>query len=1318
MSISLLSLVKTYSDPLQKARRATGQFVEVPQWIKEMKNSSETIESTKRSQAKRILSGAGKLSPEDFQAVANTRNLDLIGFLADRKDLTPEQAKTILHSDVPFERSEHHMGPGNGEKYAHSYSNPTAEQTAKADAEGFQVNRYSDRKVQKKKDEAYNKLIPKAMGGTAGWQDFLKNTSEDVLRHILKKPNTGTYPQLQSGDLFHIITERPKLGSENLQTMMRKPEWDAGHMTELMNRPEAHLKATGLANLRGDQITPSMVSSVFRSGDPETISSILNNASVPITNDQLQGALKHQDGKIVKASAQRLGELLNHTSNHPEIDRGAALTTALEKLQPSNLDKMIERWHYYTHRGDDYKPTQEHKAALIHRLSQNPHQLSSTEFVKAAKWSPEEANQIVQIAANAPSNNQRDRYSQTKPGELIAQALYQHKSDITPESLRQILAAPTDQHFKILTHVLDHPNMTPELVKMAAQHLPAMENSYEQNRVRSKLVSHPQIDPETLLGIVGTDFDKIDKDTKRALVINPSSPRALWESMAFGPDPYMRQAAAENPIATSEDVTRGLADEDKNVRHAWIKSTPTEKMTPEHWKTIVADRAPINRALAAQRNDMPPEALRHFLLKDKAGGVNLAALNQITGPDGFDPALIGEAIKQMSPHSLASFGNSTAFSKEQTDAIHKRLIEDKVVKMAKLNKQATDGKITPEDLTKKMDALKKQHGQSLLNVSQWKNLSPDTVHSVLAGVENHKLNTAMQNMQGNDLITPDHWDKLLDRSDLTSHGIDQVMSRAQPSPERWAKIASGLNPANYKDQSGWHHRFVTNPSVPPEVMKPFLEHGNHDLLGEFAGRNSSATPEMLDIAYESAKRNARTNHASRADGDYGFDLNERLLPKLAEHQNISPDLLTKMYEDALTIPHKEFGMSKYGSDYKGRLRQAVVRNSKTPEAVLQRAMNDPDEDVAKYATETIGQHNPDMVNGAIGGHEVFIHPAVEKLKDLKGTIQGLGGVVNKRDLPNKGQGVPSQLLDGKGNISTDSIDKFIDALPKERYNVSYSTWNASQRHDETKPQKVLQLNITNPQIKAIKDAGLWDVFSEVHKASFRSGHPVRKHSLGWARIDDSKPGHWHIDEIQSDLGQGSIRMVEKAKNNGQISPEKAKTYIEGIKGLIKIFSGSFKNINHAIFGAVHQAGREQGVETTSMDLPYDQAAQSWMTTHHNASENDLNKFYDKEMDEDSHEHGAVKSWAQKNQVLDNRELGVEKFKEQAAGNSTVKMEVPLPGHMISTYKQFPEDVGYKPADKKEVMPDSNSKETQVQYRKLIKSLQRIREIYEALGYKK
>jgi hypothetical protein len=383
-------------------------------------------------------------------------------------------------------------------------------------------------------------------------------------------------------------------------------------------------------------------------------------------------------------------------------------------------------------------------------------------------------------------------------------------------------------------------------------------------------------------------------------------------------------------------------------------------------------------------------------------------------------------------------------------------------------------------------------------------------------------------------------------------------------------------------------------------------------------------------------------------------------------------------------------------------------------------LTSPHEYVKRAAADKQAWLDPDATTAAMeGSGEVNINPATEKLKHLKGQIEEMGGSVHKNKLDNKGAGVPAQLFDGKGMLSAQSIDNYLESLPKERYGVTWGKRSGCQRHDREAPQKVLQLNLTNAHINQLKQSGLWEEFQRQHAMSYASGHPVLRHTLGWARIDDTQPDHWHVDEIQSDLGQGTVRAISKAVENGQMSDETANKKMDNLKKIMKVLQGPFKSINHAIFGAVHDMGRKKDIKATSMDNLEDQARQSGMQTTSSVGPSHVQQFVEGRSSTYGFQKKVLTHWAKGHGLVDQKGnlLSPTAFKEkwkEEHGDNTVKLPIPVPGHMNSTYKQIPEDAGYKVADKKATMPNTTAGETHFQLRKLVKSLTELRNLVKLL----
>lgn len=304
--------------------------------------------------------------------------------------------------------------------------------------------------------------------------------------------------------------------------------------------------------------------------------------------------------------------------------------------------------------------------------------------------------------------------------------------------------------------------------------------------------------------------------------------------------------------------------------------------------------------------------------------------------------------------------------------------------------------------------------------------------------------------------------------------------------------------------------------------------------------------------------------------------------------------------------------------------------------------------VKRLANEAlVGFHNPEELD------TIESHPAIEKLKHIKGYLESSPGPVLKTDLPEGFRNIPGDINKSK-HITPEDIDRYIDKLPKEKFNYFEVKDIGTQRHSSDLQQGICLT--THPElIKKIKDAGLSGIFKHMSTLNSRPSHPGGDSGLpilGWVRFDASHNGHAHIDEIQSDLigdmNKEKTELSKKLKDPkyAHEAPFHQKR-IEDINKLDKLLSGNFKSYYHALSAAGHQYLREKGFDSTSFDMPKDQLKQS----------------------------GDV---------------------------SDVKID--------NIYRKIPEELGYTEINKRDVMPDTDSKYHKMQYRKLVKSLNIVKEL--------
>ena len=1289
----------------------TGQYVKVPDWMKVAKNSKEPLTSTQRAQAERTLNGPGKISPSDLNDIINTRNLDLMTFFAKRGDLSVDNARRILDHDEGFNGTYHVYGPGNLDKFKKLHPKEELSANEKVSVGGF-TSGYNDTRTTNKKNEVYYNLIKKIkMSGQDNLEDFLKHGSEDAVGWYLKGRNTESSP----ADLFHVITERPKIGHAMMKDIAYNRNFDNGHLTEVMNRPESDLKEIALAN-SNEAPSDAILGNVFRSGDPKIIKGALDNSKTSFSPEQWS-LLLHSKDEDLRGSAHRKFAQNDHPVGDPNNAEKWQLLAGdiINNSNPSDLKEYLNHFYRYGFDRDPHKIFTPHQSEqLLKRLELHPEAMVSGALgitgVNDA-LTPAHKNNLINAVANSLTDEDKTSWSDSDKTSTVNRIFDGDNSaaHITPETISNVLSKDPQWHNRLWPSILNHPSANEDHFRKI--YGDATETGLKNfNNSIDLLASNPKTPADVIQSLISTqDIKSLPRNVKMGLVEGEKLPRNVWEQLAYGEDPYLRSCAATSPNVTDADISRALADPDKDVRRAWIQNVSDGKLNDSHWDMISKDRSIVNRATALGRMNVPDNVLTKFMTKDKAIGVNRAAFAHPYVTDEMRNA----ALKSMNPHNLALVAPKDVFTEDQNKVLYKRLVEDRVVKLAKLNKQAKDNKITPEALQSGIDATNSAYQVSLSELSNHHHLPSEVVHGILSLPQRmFSLTNNIRNMRQNDQMRPEHWEALLDRKDLDDTTVNHVLSNAQVSGDRWRSIASKLDPSNPTGQESWHKLLASNPNVPDDIVDDFIDRGGPQFSRSFLSSRApeSVSSDRIRKIYANTPKDLAEDESS---GNWGT------LVTLSQHSSLPADVIPDFYDKMLNSRGK----------YDGALiRRELLDHPNVPESVITRALKDPDQAVSNLAMDKVGQSDPDKINGAIGGHDTYVHPAVEKLKDLKGQVSDLGGgnPVPKGKLPHKGQGLPNDLFDAKGQISAQSIDEFIDKLPKDRYNVSYTKWNGAQRHDTSKPQLVMQINLTNKHIDDLNREGLLDVFKRVHAAGFASGHPVRKHSLGWARLDVSQPGHAHVDEVQSDLWQNSIHQIEKYAKSGQISRETANEHIGAIKKINKILSGQFKNINQAVTAAVHQVLRVhpkelkspdgedlQPIKTTSFDMPEDQAIQSGMTTKVNVTPKMVKNFYDGSLRSDSWEHRALNGWAAQNKVLDNPEIGIDKFKEMHGGKGAY-LDVPTPGFFKEKYQQLPESMGYKPVEKKTVMPDNQSPESQVQYRKLVKSLTKLQNLVKML----
>ena len=204
----------------------------------------------------------------------------------------------------------------------------------------------------------------------------------------------------------------------------------------------------------------------------------------------------------------------------------------------------------------------------------------------------------------------------------------------------------------------------------------------------------------------------------------------------------------------------------------------------------------------------------------------------------------------------------------------------------------------------------------------------------------------------------------------------------------------------------------------------------------------------------------------------------------------------------------------------------------------------------------VGQHH----------HEMLIDYANAK----KGSIDA--GTMHKM-YPNL-KDTWKHIFAGKGKLSTEEIQQKIDQLPKNKYEISYGKWDSGKMQNlNGRNEIVFRLDHSDDSVKPLKeDPETYAMFEKVQNVSQRSGHPTKKNTIGWARVDTNDPKHWFIDEQQSDFGKTVTRYL---KNEGH----------EDKAGHVDKIAQHHKDWREALTNFVVKMGKKHGVEKISTHSP-------------------------------------------------------------------------------------------------------------------------------------
>lgn len=178
-------------------------------------------------------------------------------------------------------------------------------------------------------------------------------------------------------------------------------------------------------------------------------------------------------------------------------------------------------------------------------------------------------------------------------------------------------------------------------------------------------------------------------------------------------------------------------------------------------------------------------------------------------------------------------------------------------------------------------------------------------------------------------------------------------------------------------------------------------------------------------------------------------------------------------------------------------------------------------------------------------------------------------LVDDEDLPNQ---VLDLYVDSGATASNIFDENAFDVVGSHPYEDA----NTQMHSDE--PSKVFQLNLHPETLQELKDQGLlghYEVFDSRYNDP--ESHPNGKNGIGWVRYTEGDDGHIHIDEVQSDIGQGMSKTISRMKR-GQKEGIREGDNLENYQRVHDILFGgntASQVLQDAFLENMRQAGRHE-----------------------------------------------------------------------------------------------------------------------------------------------
>jgi hypothetical protein len=674
----------------------------------------------------------------------------------------------------------------------------------------------------------------------------------------------------------------------------------------------------------------------------------------------------------------------------------------------------------------------------------------------------------------------------------VKQALLENPN-MPPEALSRLLHLAESSH--TIDRLLDHPNITSEhLLQMQSMDPPAW--------ARDKILSHPRYDPGLLNQMVMEVINGMKNGTPtrmhpegymsflRHASTNPNIlPEVARSVIMAGPLPsrnpndrhdFSGQAHlarfVHHPTLQAEDLSQIIAHPliDSEIKMEALKHS---NATPKHLKELLDGNAMGTWQDNLSHYDVyklfDHDVYARFWTPENIDAV-LANKDIESGPvrsrlvSARKDLLTPEQLENLAQDPFHEVRELVAANQHTPPHVLAKLVGDSArnVAEAAINNNAATSEVA-------LKALNSPHRMVAAEAARHEQLPPDYLSQLVA----HPNPIVREAIATHSRLDPEQLNSLLNDPDPT------VGSAAAFNPNLTPQQI--LKVAQMPTRFGIHNRrsLLTRSNVPPEAVEHLMRNDPDE-----------------DVRIHAAKSDRLSNEAAA-----------RFLDEYFENPLGSTSRIRALVQNGrLTLPRHHL-MNIIRDHAQGRdIRQMALQNAGLSQDDLRDLMRTAQDGWLKDAIgDKIGDLDPDSVHT----ENVKIRFNTGKLRKVRDLILASGkDEMRPKDLP---AGDYSMARLPNGNISASKLQAYINNQEATPFNVSHSIWNGIQRHTGEE-QKVFQLNLTTAQVNKLQKLGLYNQFRKIND-TYRGGHPLARHSIGWVRYSGTPQDGIFIDEVQSDM---------------------------------------------------------------------------------------------------------------------------------------------------------------------------------------------------------